>query len=83
MEGWIEGTTGWAIGRASMGTPDPTEHDKDVETLYDKLEYVILPLHYEQRDRFIDVMRHCIALNGSFFNAQRMMQQYVLKAYYT
>ena len=29
------------------------------------------------------VMRHTIALNGSFFNTQRMVQQYVLKAYFT
>jgi len=50
--------------------------------LYDKLEYVILPLYYKNRDRFVDMMRHCIALNGSFFNTQRMMAQYVLKAYF-
>jgi hypothetical protein len=31
--------------------------------------------------RFIDVMRHAIALNGSFFNAQRMMLEYVTKGY--
>lgn len=28
-------------------------------------------------DRAIDVMRHAIALNRSFFNAKRMMQEYV------
>ena len=47
-----------------------------------KLEHVILPLYYRSRDEYVDVMRHCIALNGSFFNTQRMMQQYVLKAYF-
>jgi hypothetical protein len=26
-------------------------------------------------------MRHSISLNGSFFNTQRMVQQYVVKAY--
>ena len=50
--------------------------------LYDKLERVVLPLFYGDNGRFIDVMRHAIALNGSFFNTQRMMQQYVLKAYF-
>jgi hypothetical protein len=34
------------------------------------------------RDRFVDVMRHAIALNSSFFNTQRMILQYVLKAYF-
>jgi XFP N-terminal domain len=27
-------------------------------------------------------MRHAIALNGAFFNTQRMMHQYVVKAYF-
>jgi starch phosphorylase len=40
-----------------------------------------LPLFYQDRERFLEVMRHAIALNGSFFNTHRMIQQYVLKAY--
>jgi hypothetical protein len=31
--------------------------------------------------RFVDDMRHAIAFNGSFLNAQRMVRQYVTKAY--
>ena len=54
----------------------------DAALLYDQLERTILPLYYEERDRYIDVMRHCIALNGSFFNTHRMIQQYVVKAYF-
>ena len=41
-----------------------------------------MPLFFDHRDDFIDVMRHAIALNGSFFNTHRMMLQYVLKAYF-
>jgi starch phosphorylase len=81
VEGWIEGTTGWSIGRPGQTGRGAADREKDAEMLYDKLEYVILPLYYKNRDRFVDVMRHCIALNGSFFNTQRMMAQYVLKAY--
>ena len=36
-------------------------------------------MYYKDRDRFCTVMAHAIALNGSFFNTQRMVQQYVLK----
>ena len=82
IEGWIEGTTGWCIGRAGRTTSEPADREQDVAMLYDKLEYIILPLYYQDRDRFVDVMRHCIALNGSFFNTQRMMHQYVVKAYF-
>jgi starch phosphorylase len=59
---------------------DRTPHD--AASLYDKLETVAAPLFYNSRDRFIETMRHAIALNGSFFNTQRMVLQYVLKAYF-
>ena len=54
----------------------------DVRSLYDKLENVIVPMFYRDRRRYTDMMRHAIAINGSFFNTQRMMQAYVTKAYF-
>jgi len=39
-------------------------------------------MFYGDSNRFIEIMRHAIALNGSFFNTQRMLQQYVVKAYF-
>ncbi len=53
----------------------------DAESLYSKLEGVILPLYYGSTDRYLDIMRHAIAINGSFFNTQRMVQQYITDAY--
>jgi glucan phosphorylase len=50
--------------------------------LYDKLERAVIPTFYQDRDRYVQMMRHCIALNGSFFNTHRMIQQYILKAYF-
>ena len=82
IEGCIEGVTGWAIDeRDGVGCEC---EDKLTETnlLYDKLEHSIIPMFYDKRDCYIDVMKHAVALNGSFFNTHRMMQQYVLKAYF-
>jgi starch phosphorylase len=76
LEGCIEGATGWAIGNHKF---DPSSTDS--ASLYEKLENVVVPLFYRDRARFIHVMRQTIALNGSFFNTQRMVQEYVLKAY--
>jgi starch phosphorylase len=83
IEGWSEGVTGWAIGEEE-GEPTARsgERSKVVLSLYNKLERVIIPMFYQDRDRFIDVMRHAIALNGSFFNTQRMLLQYVQRAYF-
>jgi starch phosphorylase len=82
IEGHIEGITGWSIGENARGTLEPHDSTKDAISLYQKLEKVILPLFYNHRDRFVELMRHAIAINGSFFNTQRMLQQYVLNAYY-
>lgn len=83
IEGCIEGVTGWAIGeRCATGGANDDRSACDAAALYDKLEGEVLPLFYRDRARFIDVMRHAIALNGSFFNTQRMVLQYVLKAYF-
>ncbi len=81
IEGCIEGLTGWSIGGGSEQVTSGVSKLEDAVSLYDKLEGVIVPLYYKQRDRFIDVMAHCIAINGSFFNTQRMLLQYVLNAY--
>ena len=82
IEGCIEGITGWSIGPTERGTERVENHSTDALSLYDKLEQVILPLFYRDRSGFIEVMRHAIALNGSFFNTHRMLQQYVVKAYF-
>ncbi|HEY0945006.1 MAG TPA: alpha-glucan family phosphorylase [Opitutaceae bacterium] len=83
LEGCIEGATGWAIGeREAAGDPGQDRTARDAASFYDKLERVVAPMFYRDRERFIDVMRHTIALNGSFFNTQRMVQQYVVKAYF-
>ena len=84
VEGHIEGVTGWSIGESHRRDPSPetvADNVTDAESLYSKLESVILPLFYEDRNRYLSVMQHAIAINGSFFNTQRMVQQYITDAY--
>jgi starch phosphorylase len=50
--------------------------------LYQKLATIIVPMFYEQPDRYAEVMRSTIAINGSFFNTQRMILQYLSNAYF-
>jgi starch phosphorylase len=83
VEGHIEGVTGWSIGesRRAAGGGAPTDNAAEAESLYSKLEDVILPMYYNERSKFLGVMQHAIAINGSFFNTQRMVQQYITDAY--
>jgi starch phosphorylase len=84
IEGHIEGITGWAIGSYEplhRTSQTPASDAADAKALYDTLEHTILPLFYREPSRFTAVRRSAIALNGAFFTTQRMLQEYVLRAY--
>jgi starch phosphorylase len=76
-EGHIEGVTGWSIGSSEIAEDQSTE----LGALYDKLEREIVPMFYGRPNRYTEIMRFAIALNGSFFNTQRMLLQYIANAY--
>jgi len=82
VEGCVEGLTGWAIGNPPDSRGKKRSKNKDAMSLYDKLENVIVPMFYNNRQQYIRVMLHALALNGSFFNTQRMLQEYLRKAYF-
>jgi len=77
IEGWIESYTGWAIG----STEETSDPKKDAEDLYTKLAYDILPLFYENRRIWINIMKNAIAMNAYYFNTHRMVRLYVTEAY--
>ncbi len=78
IEGHVEGVTGWSIGDDWYAESNLA---RETMSLYDKLEYVILPMFYGRPSAFARVRRSAIAINASFFNAQRMMLQYLENAY--
>lgn len=83
LDGWwaeahIEGVTGWTIGN---GEPSSATHDNDAADLYRKLEDVVLPLYYDDRPRWIWMMKQAISKIGPYFNSTRMMRRYATEAY--
>lgn len=85
LEGHIENVTGWSIGPHPENTRNEQGQNpdqEDVEDLYTKLEHVIIPKYETERAEWVKVMRQAIAINGSFFNTHRMLEQYVLSAYF-
>jgi starch phosphorylase len=83
LDGWwveacIEGVTGWAIGD---GDGSPNKHANDADDLYRKLEQVVLPLYYDDRPRWIWMMKQAISKIGSYFNSARMMRRYATETY--
>jgi len=78
VEAHIEGVTGWAIGD-DEATSD--SHANDADDLYRKLEQVVLPLYYDDKPRWIWMMKQAIGKIGSYFNSTRMMRRYATEAY--
>ena len=76
VEGCIEGVTGWAIGDSIE-----SKNGDDGETLYQKLEQVVLPMYYGDPAGWIGVMKGAISKNACYFNSHRMMRRYATEAY--
>ena len=75
IEGCIEGVTGWAI-------EDGADDAAEASSLYEKLEKAVVPLFLEAPEKWARLMRITLAVNGSFFNTNRMVRQYTRNAYY-
>lgn len=86
LEGEVEGLTGWTIGRDMYGhdplTNAEARADRDAEALYTALERDILPVYRNDPKMWLAIVRHCIALNGSRFNSNRVMREYATLAYH-
>ncbi len=75
IEGCIEGFTGWAI-------EDGADDAEEANSLYHKLESSVIALYLDAPAKWARLMRNTVALNGSFFNTNRMARQYARNAYY-
>jgi glycogen phosphorylase len=82
LDGWwveaaIEGVTGWSIGQDG----GPGQARATAQDLYRKLETIVLPLYYNDRARWIWMMKQSISKIACYFNTQRMMRRYAAEAY--
>jgi len=74
IEGCAENITGWAV--------EDLDHEaNEAASLYDKLENAIAPL-YANKPAWAQMQRHCLAINGTYFNTHRMLGQYFANAYF-
>ena len=73
LEGHIEDVTGWCI--------DTTDtQQRDAIDLYNKLEQIILPKYYDNRNSWIQIMKNVMSKNTRF-NSHGMMRRYAAEAY--
>jgi starch phosphorylase len=82
IEGCIEGVTGWSIGpHPSANVSIEESRILELDDLYNKLEYIILPTFYQKRDEWVKMMENSIGKIAYYFNSHRMIHRYVTEAY--
>lgn len=81
VEGFINRKTGWAIGGRRANENKKNQDREDADNLYFRLAERILPRYYHEPTKWRETMRHTVAINASYFNTERMVQQYIQEAY--
>jgi starch phosphorylase len=86
---WVEGyagDNGWAIGAGEEYTDEAYEDDVESRAIYDLLEEEIVPMFYARDTdgvprEWVKRMKRSIASNTAVFNSNRMVVEYVRRAY--
>jgi starch phosphorylase len=88
LDGWwpeacIDGVNGWQFGNA-VGLDDlsPVELDKhDTAALYDTLINRVMTTYYENREKWVEMMKESIKTTSYEFSVERMLDEYFNKMY--
>jgi glycogen phosphorylase len=81
---WCEGyspETGFAIGGEWVASNDVAQDEADAAALFDVLEQQLIPTYYDDRARWLSLMRGSIARLGARFSTNRMLVEYVESLY--
>jgi starch phosphorylase len=81
---WCEGyspETGFAIGGDWVASNDADQDAADAAALFEVLEQQVIPTYYDDRARWLGLMRGSIAQLGARFNTNRMLVEYVESLY--
>ena len=55
--------------------------EMELQDLYSKLEYLIIPTFYTQKDAWITLMKNSIAKIAYYFQTQWVVRRYITEAY--
>jgi starch phosphorylase len=86
-DGWIpefinHGNNGFVIGKSDYsGMTVPEQDELDLNSLYDVLQNQILPLYYEHRDTWRQVVKNGMSDVRFAFDSSRMVTEYYEKLY--
>lgn len=86
LDGWWpevceHGVNGWQFGDGFEGCDDWTQDNHDLPALYRVLQNEIIPVFYQDRLRWEQMMEHSVTSTMEYFSIKRMLDEYYQKMY--
>lgn len=86
LDGWwpeacIHGVNGWQFGDGFESNDDTLLDENDLKGLYDVLLKEIMPTYYNDRRKWVEMMKQSILTTKDKFSVKRMLEEYYSKMY--
>ncbi len=81
VEGCEHGVNGWRIGSEKEYASDADADDADATSLHDLLEQSIMPAYYDERAKWLAMMRQSVIMSTARFSSDRMVREYFQRLY--
>ena len=86
LDGWWpeaaeHGVNGWQIGDGFESADEAEQDAHDLASLYRVLLDEVVPTYYDDRARWVEMMRASVASTRDRFSAERMVRDYVGRLY--
>lgn len=86
LDGWwpeacVHGVNGWQFGNGFESLNDEELDKNDLDSLYKVLIGEVIPTYYDNRDKWIDMMKNSIVSTKDAFSMARMLKEYYEKMY--
>jgi starch phosphorylase len=87
LDGWVgegvkHGVCGWLLDEyPHTSLEDADEDERDLEALYQILIHEAIPTYYQNRPKWIEMMRASIKMAKDYFTSERMIKEYYEKMY--
>ncbi|MGE5631811.1 MAG: alpha-glucan family phosphorylase [Caulobacteraceae bacterium] len=86
LDGWWpeacqHGVNGWQIGDGFQSSDIGEQDRNDLQLLYKVLLDEVIPTYYNNREKWVEMMRNSVNSTKYFFSMERMLKEYYEKLY--
>jgi starch phosphorylase len=86
LDGWWpeacdHGVNGWQFGDGFESADDAKLDKHDLDAMYDVILNQVVPTYYENKPKWVEMMRASILSTKDEFNVKRMLEEYYRRMY--